>query len=305
MIIKKIIFFLILFNVGNLLAQVNCTAIIDTNVVKIGMPLNLKIAISFPKEATCSFKPTLKSDSTFEVGIVNDWQKETNEFQITLQSNYSLTFWESGEIDLPSYVFEVVYKNKPKTTCNTDPIHIKITNPKEINEPIDIKDIEREPKTWRDYMIYFIALAVLGVLLFLLFLYLKFKKKKAEKLQEEVPKLPPYELAMLRLDELESKKYLEDNLQKEFITDLTFLWRAYLEDRYQIPALESTSDELKILFKKNKNIPIDSKDLIPFLKNSDLIKFANRTIEPAVLNDYLDFVKNFIEKTKPINTEQK
>jgi cbb3-type cytochrome oxidase subunit 3 len=285
-------------------AQVNCYASLDTNEIKLGQKLTLKIALTFPKNGNCIKKPEFKADSIWEVKQSQNWTITKDDYQTTLQTIYELNGWETGEFTIPAFDFEVIYQNRPKSTCSTTPMVVNILKPKEIADPVDIKGIVKEPNTWRDYMSFFIAIGFFGFLaLVVYFIYKKRKEKRAIPVFQEA-KLPPYALAMKRMEELQSKKYLDENLQKDYTTDLTYLWREYIENRYNLPALESTSEELLVLLKKNK---LDSKNLDAYksmLRSSDFIKFANQQTTIEELNSHMEIIANFIETTKPEETIQ-
>ncbi len=283
-------------------AQVNCFATLDTNEIKIGQPLILRIAVTFPKNGNCTEKPEFKADSTWEVKQTQTWTTTKDQYQTTLQTTYLLTGWEAGKFVIPSFDFEVIYQNRPKSICATSPLNVEIKAPKDIADPVDIKGIVKEPNTWRDYISYLVGI---GALLFLaligIWIY-KYRQSKKEIPILQETKLPPYELAMKRIEALKSMAYLEANQQKEFSTDLTYLWREYIENRYSLPALESTSDELFTLLKKNK---LDTENLESYksmLRTTDFIKFANQNTTIEVLQSHMKLIMHFIETTKPDET---
>ena len=102
-----------------------------------------------------------------------------------------------------------------------------------------------------------------------------------------------------KLQNLEQKRYVDDEKYKKYYTDLSEIFRGYLEHRFDVPALESATHDLKILL---KDIQIQEKWLIDFLRNCDLVKFAKGepVKEASVL--FLDNIREFIKhhKTKPV-----
>jgi hypothetical protein len=81
---------------------------------------------------------------------------------------------------------------------------------------------------------------------------------------------------------------------------LTHILRDYLEKRYQIPALESTSDELiAALRKTDMPLAIQFK-LKQLLQMADLVKFAKVVPELNVHDGAYETAMELIMETEPI-----
>ena len=92
--------------------------------------------------------------------------------------------------------------------------------------------------------------------------------------------LPPFEEAILRLNELDEKLLWQNNKIKEYYSELTEIVRGYIERELKVPALENTTDEVLAMIKDFKNLDSieTSKETIKKLKDllreADLVKFA-------------------------------
>ncbi|MBF0120358.1 MAG: hypothetical protein HQK79_16090 [Desulfobacterales bacterium] len=160
-----------------------------------------------------------------------------------------------------------------------------------MQEMSDIHDIKPlfnigiDPLIFLYVALFFIILAVIAVLYF----FLK-KRRKAKK--NETPPMSPYEMALKLLSEIEN---LDDI--REFYFRLSLILRAYIEAKFQINAIEMTTEELspKILdLNIDKNLKTYLKEL---LYSSDYIKFAKYTTDKTKMNSDLNFVKEFVTKT--------
>jgi len=109
-------------------------------------------------------------------------------------------------------------------------------------------------------------------------LYFIFRKKE----KKEVPKvnIAPIKEALQRLKELDEKQLLQQNKIKIYYSELTDIVRTYIEKDINIPALESTTNELIETindFNESSKLGI-SKETIQQLKevlqSADLVKFA-------------------------------
>ena len=140
-----------------------------------------------------------------------------------------------------------------------------------------IKAIQNEPYTFEDFKSYLWwilgALLVLGIILYYIF-------RKKETQEEKEARIPPYQLAVSRLKELDEKQLWQKNKIKQYYVELTDIVRTYIEKELKIPALESTTNELmETITDFNASSALDiPQDVIDklriLLKDSDLVKFA-------------------------------
>ena len=104
-----------------------------------------------------------------------------------------------------------------------------------------IKEIKNEPYLFSDYLNYFwgllLLLAVIAVIL-----YFVLRDKPTE--EELISRIPPFDAAKIRLKELDQKELLTQNKIKLYYVELTDIVRTFIERELNIPALESTTDEL-------------------------------------------------------------
>ncbi|MEZ5049976.1 MAG: hypothetical protein R2766_10040 [Saprospiraceae bacterium] len=85
---------------------------------------------------------------------------------------------------------------------------------------------------------------------------------------------------------------------KEYQSELTHVIRQYLEDRYDVNALEMTTNEiLKSLSKKDFEA-IYNEDLREILTVADLVKFAKATPEENIHQKFMDKSVDFVNNTK-------
>ena len=212
-----------------------------------------------------------------------------------LKQDFVLTHWDTGFFRIPSIAF--TYGSDSLFTQSLDiTIVAGVEIPEEnvlasIKEPIDI------PFGWDDikkYVYAWFIIAIISAIIIAIYSKLKSKKKKA---LEEAPKIPAHIIALGELESLKSKELWQNELIKEYYSELSDILRTYVENRYQILAMESTTDEidndLKLLLEKE-----DRQILIEFLSTADLVKFAKANPEKNIAEQYLDMVRRFVLKTK-------
>ena len=118
-----------------------------------------------------------------------------------------------------------------------------------------------------------------------------------------VPALPPHVEAIRALEELHNRKLWQNNRHKQYYSGLTDILRTYIARRWEIGAMEMTSDEI-IAAMRSIELPDKARaDLTTILRDADLVKFAKAT--PDAGQNEADYLKAyyFVEETKPA-TEQ-
>ena len=164
-----------------------------------------------------------------------------------------------------------------------------------------IKDIRREPATWVDYLPW--ALAIAGLILLILLVSWLMGRAQQKKRQAALSRsvgLPPHELASKKLDVLAQKQLWDKGLMKEYCAELTFILREYLEKRYPVPALESTSEEILDHLMRTDFPEGLRPALHELLTKADLVKFAKATPPESFHKESMAFARKIIAETKPV-----
>jgi len=255
---KNPILFFFLFFFGAASAQ-KVTAIADKDSILIGERFALKLSGEFAKAE--SF-PWIVVDSISHFEILERSKIDTidNGNNLIFQQILTLTSWDSGKWNLPSFLFG---------TASTKPIVVKVgyslMEPnKTYNDIKDIIPVKRPvPSKWYWYFILLIVL----IALFMLF-FPPGKKK-------EVPAFVPDEVvfikAMKRLDALDAGETESD---KMFFTELVDVLREYLQKRKNIHSYSKTSDDLAIQMRALDLEQEQYNSLLQTLRLSDLVKYA-------------------------------
>ena len=207
---------------------------IDTTSIRIGEQFNYEIIVDQTSDVRF---PKLELDSLNRIGVVTS--HEIDSLKNQLIKKYTLTSFDSGRYVLPGQ--EIFIKNKRFLT--EDVIIDVATVPVDtIKQPMyHIKDIESEPYLFSDYLNYFWGLIALLIIIGLI-LYFVLRDKPTE--EEILLRIPPFDAAKKRLKELDGKELISQNKIKLYYVELTDIVRTFIERELNIPALESTTDEL-------------------------------------------------------------
>lgn len=170
----------------------------------------------------------------------------------------------------------------------------------------DIKDIKGihniEFGFWDWIKVYWYwvvtGVVVLGLLGWLIW-YLT-RKKRVVAHEQVAPQVvvPAHVLALKRLDELEKRKLWQDGKVKAYYTILTNIFREYLERRYDIRAMEETSEEIMIGVRR-KALSGDVIERIgELLALADLVKFAKEKPLPSDHERAISAIREFVNNSK-------
>jgi hypothetical protein len=248
-------------------AQANLTA--DSTHVEIGNPLILHFNVQGEKPERIDFTPWDSLVPPENRIKQTDWQKVGGFWKKDL----TIMAFDSALLVLPS--LDLIAASGAKQ--NTNDLQISVGFLPSIDPDLaDIKGIHKEKTSWLDYWKYIAIVLLWGCIGFGLWWWKERKKPKSVVI-ERVIEIPAHEIALKKMEQLRNKQLPQKGELKEYYSELTFIFREYLEKRYQIPALESTTDEIirdlrNTSFSKNAE-----KSLIEVLEWADMAKFAKAT----------------------------
>lgn len=218
--------------------------------------------------------------------------------------NYIITSFESGAQIVPSQ--EVIYRRAGVIdTARSMPLIINVYDPvvdtteliKPIKPPINTPLNFKELLPWLGAGLG--ALLIAGTVAWLIFRYLR-RKKNPEKYNYK-PLEPAHVIAFRELDKLKDEKIWARGEVKQYYTRLTEITRHYIERQYDIPAMESTTDEILQAFQRaNPDDQLLDDILKELLELADLVKFAREDPLPVDNQTNLNNAYIFVQKTYPL-----
>ncbi len=290
-----------------LFAEGDSTVVVESQVDKsemtIGDKLNYQIKVSYPEGGHVELPSVLGNLGAFEVKDYNVSEPKKENGKISQSWNFILSTFTVGQYTLPPQVVEFYPENDTaKWTTYSEPINIVVerTTAETVKEIADITDIVSMPAPSRIWLYISLALVVLIALLLLIWILDK-KKKQAAK----PPRLSPNEEASKALSQLASLELLAGGNHKEYCFKLSEIIRRFLSRRFEVDALESTTEEFLELLPK---LPITSahKDMLKeFCEITDPVKFAHQSLEQNTGDKLLDNIRDVVEQNKPSPEEAK
>lgn len=223
-----------------------------------------------------------------------------------LRQDLILQSFDSGLYTLAPVIYvqgdEVVQSNRLALKVIPVPVDTLTT----VHDYADVQNPPRKifdfvPDWATDYGMWIIlALLVIGAAIFV---YLKWLRQGKIPLIPVKKPVPPYELAIQRLEELKNEKLCERGEEKSYYTRLTDILRVYLDTRFGINAMEMTSTQILHALQNNEETRVPKKYMSEILRIADFVKFAK--VRPLPEDNVQAFrsAMQFVEDTKPVVEE--
>ncbi len=300
----KLYIVLLLFSTVVFAQQKRVTTSVDSTKVKIGAQINLTFKTTVDTLSKVAF-PEGKLFGRLEVleSYPTDTIKENDKYQLI--KKYGLTQFDTGRFTIPS--LPVIINSKPYVTDSVLVEILPVVVDTLKQHMYDIKDISTVPDDYSDWWVYLLILLGIAAIGYLIYYLIKKNKKPAE---EEMVYASPIEKATAHLKTLEKKSLVERGEVKEYYSELTDIARTYIEEAVEIPAMESTTDELIAAFKiaivkKKLSLTEETiKNLEKVLKQADLVKFAkSKPLEFEIADDKIKIEKTIYKIHQSIPEE--
>ena len=186
--------------------------------------------------------------------------------------------------------------------CNQLSLKVLPVNVSQMSDINDIKAVEEVPFNLLDWLPDYWWAWLLGLLLIGggIWAYFKYFKKGINPLKPIKKRLPPYEEAMINLQNLKAAQLWQQGQEKEYFTGLTDILRMYIDRRFGINAVEMTSSQIIDTLKRNDETRAVNEQLEMILEVADIVKFANA--RPLADDNEVAFQRavNFVEATRPV-----
>ena len=210
--------------------------------------------------------------------------------------------FDSGVYTIPPF-----YLVSGRDTVRSNALTLKV-NPVDVSAMKDINPIappiEFESR-WYDFLPDWITDYWVWILVGLLVVaggicaYLILTRKVEVNILPQKKRIPPYELAMKRLQALREDGLIERGLEKEYYTILIDILRDYLQERFGINAMEMTSTEIVRVLSGNEATKRPNRHMKDILQIADFVKFAKvRPLPDDNLRAYNNALQ-FVEETRP------
>ena len=159
---------------------------------------------------------------------------------------FTLTAFELGELEIPSFELIVAAPDGSETVLPTDPFVIEVVSVG-LDEGSDIRDVKGPLSIPLNVLLlwpWLLALLVAAAGGY--WMARRIRRDSAEEAPSapEAPPRPPHEIAYEALEWLEASPLLRQGRIKEYYIEVSDIIRRYIEGRYSMNALEMTTHEV-------------------------------------------------------------
>ena len=285
----------VLFGFGINSQAANFSVKIDKDTMLIGDHLLLSLSLQYDNGQQAFLPELVDSISVFD--IIETYPSDT--LNNTISKDYLLTQFNAGRYSIGGLPALIMQSNGQIDTITSNALEL-IVNTVEVDTTQafkPIKPVKSLPFPWKQFFKK-LGLILLPILIIIALIVLYILRKKQYKIFKEKPKtmLDYYEEAIDKLQQLENQKLWQNDKTKEYYLGLSEILRAYVEGRFGVQAMESTTDELKESLFLEDGL---KKKLLEVLKQSDLAKFAKFKPLGDENIKMMKLAKDFVRHTKP------
>jgi hypothetical protein len=317
--LKNIILAFVLLISGNLIAQdFSASVQLDTFQIEIGDQVYMKLNLVQEENLKVSF-PKFKNQIIDGIDIVSMSDIDTvsrEKGKVFLRQNILITAFDDSLFNIPPLPFisgkDTVYTKSLSLDVQKLSMDSALLSKLDTTEMLPIFDIKAPIDTpwtfkefWQYYGWYIIAFVLAVALFFIIRYIIKRYKENKPLFKPEKPKEPAHIIALRKLDNLKEKKLWQSGRAKEYYSELTYILREYLENRYKISALERTSHELIELLSHSKLMDKERiEEFRQIFSLGDLAKFAKFNPLPDENDLSMKNAYSIIDNTKIIFEEK-
>ncbi|MCC7231307.1 MAG: hypothetical protein IT242_00030 [Bacteroidia bacterium] len=280
----------------------------DTTSIRIGEQIHLSLIAKSDGTSKIIF-PAIP-DSLHGLDVVKrsliDTAASPDRKSFVYTQHFTVTSFDSGFYVIEPFHFAVATSHGSYDTLSTEATLISVkTVPVDTTKDIrDIKATMDVPFNWMDLIPYLIGVIALVVIVY--FIVREMRKRSGIPAVPVVrlPRIPPHQAALDALRKIESEKLWQQGLVKEYHSAVTDTLRTYIERRFEIPAMESTTDEIMEHFGNNPLHENETIRLRKLLMLADMVKFAKAIPLGSENDQSMKDAIEFVMATKPVEKEE-
>ena len=286
-------------------------ASLDKDQILIGQQAHLTLSVAYRADQgkpTVIGWPNVADTLTGKIDVVKDSGVDTipsdpNDPLLRKETRtLSITSWDSGYWAVPPFVFVI-----NGDTMETQPMLLTV-NTVEVDTAAairDIKEIYEVPYGWMDWLrehwpwVAGGAGAAVLIAAVIVVLVRRSRRPKPAVVAAD-PEKPLHVRTLLALEELDKKKLWQQGLVKEYHSTVTDILRGYIEERFQVPALESTTDDLLSILRMSSMGAGQREQLANLLRMADMVKFAKWTPLPTENEQLMAGAVKLVQQTTDV-----
>jgi hypothetical protein len=283
------------------LPPIRVTVGVDRPTINVGDLINYTIHVDSDSNILFNMPQFAENLGGF---VIRDWKRPkpriNDDGRREQEHTYVLETYLTGNYELPPA--HIRYRDSSGTNVlSSTPVCVEVitvaeegdlfSGIRDIKEPVELA-VETPGRL--KYWIIAISAAVVAIAAITLLFALRRKREAAP-----APPVPAHERAYEALRRLHALQLVEQGRIKEYYFELSIILRHYIENRFGLRAPEQTTEEFLQSIKSSDVFSSGQRRILKdFLKECDLVKFANYSASPADAQRAHDVVVAFIEETR-------
>ena len=286
---------------------VKVSADIDSAAIVMGSLNHLRVTVDMPSSTQAQLidfpllTPGVEYLEFNGVDVVaSDSTSTQTDARTRLKFDFTIQAFDPGEVTIPPFA---VLPAPGADTAFSNIVTFKVL-------PVDVDSLATihpmasvvsAQSRWYDYIPNWLiwVIAGLAVAAAAVWAYFTFRRHRVVVEERRKPVVPPYELAVQRLNDLQQRHLPENGHEKEYYTRLVDILRDYLQGRFGINAMEMTSTQIVKALRSNPDTRMTADEMRAVLSIADFVKFAK--VRPLPDDNIKAFTRaqSFVEQTKP------
>lgn len=220
--------------------------------------------------------------------------------KMELEGRMILTAFDSGSFFLPPVIVAIqrtdgavdtLFYDGPTLEVNTIPVDTATF------KPYDIKGQLTYPLTFKEVWPWALAVLLLAAVIYVIVRFERNRRDNRDFFGHMKTVDPPHIVALRDLEKIRSQKLWQNGRQKQFYSAVTDALRLYMEGRYDIPAMESTTAQI---FDNLKDKGIDEhllEQVRELFTTADFVKFAKHSATDEENEEAVPTAVRFVNST--------
>ncbi|MCF0190145.1 MAG: hypothetical protein HUJ96_02665 [Marinilabiliaceae bacterium] len=317
----KAISIVVLFLVGTVVTYAQrAHAELDSMYIFIGGQVGLDLTVEYPKTLEdAQFMPIQGDTLCAQIEIVDRMKPDTTIAGdiVRIHQRYLVQSFDSGlHYVRPIPVLHIGGEDGEDVECDIPALNvinpfqqIDVDEQTGVAKITDVRDAMDAPFNIDELLAYWpilVGILIAGILLFVgIWYYRRYKaRQNGNVVEKSKPSEPCHVVALRELERLKEEKLWQHSKVKEYYSRLTDILRLYITERYDVNALESTTDET---LEKLRAIPdvdmADTARMQDILQMADFAKFAKHEPLPDENDMAMRKAVEFVNNTSLVNCE--
>ncbi len=281
----------------------------DTTFILTGDQINFTITIEKQADINLSqhqFKDTLVTGIEILRGPLYD-TVQLPDNRVVIHEKYLITSFDSGKYEIPP-VYAEISTDEGIKRFYSDYSYLVVKRPDIAPADTTVKYFDivgpyRVPLSAGEILPWILFICLFAAIAWFVYRYLKNRKKNDAGPEAVEPTEAAYIIAYRNLEKLKNEKLWQKGLFKEYFSRISDILRTYIDHRFSMNSMESTTSEILSNLTRTNNTesePIER--LKHVLEMSDMVKFAKYLPDASDCELSMEHSWSFVSLTRKENT---